>query len=221
MLHINPGFDVATFQNTGTRSVFYGRATLGQEFPTAITIYDLNELLRVLSSFAEGEAILDCHENEMVIRNEDSSKRIRFAYGNPKLINKQILEGKNIELDDFYETMTVPDDQLQFVLKQARSLGLCDIVFKSNGDKIEISAGDINKKKMDIVTLTTSSTRSNTSGSEWRFGFSIDNITRLLRGEYDVSFKVMPNKNVIGQFLHRSVRLKYIIGAQNDTCVIS
>jgi hypothetical protein len=216
MLHINPGNEVATFQGTGSRSVFYGRTTVPCEFPVTITIYDLNEFLRVVSSFSEDEAHLECHETYMVIRDESGSKKIKFSYGNPKMINKQIVEGKNIELNDLYETIAVSDRDFQFVIKQARSLALCELMFVSDGETISITASDTAKKKEDIVVLKTDNVPS--TDKPWRFGFSIENVTRLMRGDYDVGFKVLSGNQVVGQFLHKNIALKYVLGAQNDTC---
>ncbi len=217
MLHINPGREIATSQSTGTRSVFYARATVDVEFPRAITVYDVNELLRAIRAFDNDDVFVEPLDHEMIIRDESNRKRIRFAYGNPKLIRKEILEGKKIDLEDFFDTFTLNDQDFSFIISQARTLALTDIAFVCNADGLYMSAGDTNAKKVDVVSVKM---RDPLNDSKWRFEFSLENIVRFLSGSYEASIKVMPNRNVIGQFVHKTVNLKYILGANNANCSV-
>jgi hypothetical protein len=132
-----------------TRDIL-AEATLDQEFPREVPIYDLNGFLSMLSTFDEsGEADIEFADNHMMITR--GKRRMKYFYASPEVI---FSAPDDLELDKPEDRFALDIDDLKLIQKMA-SYGLGDMTIKSNGKKIDLvvtssETGSANELQIEV-----------------------------------------------------------------------
>ena len=132
---IKPGNVLRTVSPNKT---ILARATIEDEFPCEVPIYELNKLLNALGLFKDP----DIHFSDHHLTISLGPSKLTFAYANPDPLIKPPVN--DLVLKNVFETVTIPESVLQALDKARKSLGLEEICIESYDDDLWLKALDAN-----------------------------------------------------------------------------
>jgi hypothetical protein len=185
-------------------------AMISEMIPKEFGIYDLTKFLGVMKIYED--RLLEFGEEYIVIRNANNTKQYtRFYYSDPSVIiappqNKKISfpENPNIKF-------TMSQKDFQNMIKGASVMDLPEILIRGNeGQPILISGIDTNNSSMGSFNQELEDV---ISESDFSFKINLENLTKLISGEYDISF----SEKGISRFYNTTNGVEYFIAVQlND-----
>ena len=170
---IHPGSVISTV--SPAKSI-YAKANVEDSFPTGFAIYDLSKFLGVISLFKEPE--LDFGDKQLKIISERQS--VNYTYTDPSMViapdpNKEILFPEaDIEF-------SISQEELQRVVRASGVLQLPEIAVTGNGQTIAVTATNSRNPTTDVFSVEVGTTEKTFS-----MIFKVDNIIKLISGNYDV-----------------------------------
>jgi hypothetical protein len=169
---IRPGSVLRTVSPSKT---VMGKAQITDEFEKEICLYDLHRFLNTVGLFDEPD--IDFKDTHLTINSGPSS--IIYSYANPELV----VAAKNSDLDinDWIDTFHVKVEVLQAVDRARKTLGLDEVSFEADGEKLWIKAVDASGTTNDEYALELGS-----SDRKFKAVIKSDNL-ELLPRSYDVS----------------------------------
>ena len=169
---IRPG---QTLRTVSPSKTVMGKAYVSDEFQKEICLYDLHRFLNTVGLFEEPD--IDFRDNYLVINSGPSN--ITYSYANPELV----IAAKNQDLDisDWMDTFHVKAEVLQAVDRARKTLGLDEVSFESDGERLWIKAIDSSGATNDEYALELG-----TSEKKFKAVIKSDNL-ELLPRSYDVS----------------------------------
>jgi len=200
---IKPGQNIRTMNSDRT---VLAEAIVPDTFPTAFAIPDLRQLLNVMSSLCDKQAIIEFKETHLVIEN-GSDSNIEYYYGSDKLFitppDKQI----TISTEDIFFSLS--GDTVQKINKAASIFG---------SDSISIHP---DPNHSDIIQITVHSNIKNTTAHTWSISLpgsykkkfnaiiSVSNL-KILVDDYEVVI----SHSGISKFENNAKTLKYFIATE-------
>ena len=183
------------------------KATVKEDFPKEIAIYDLNEFLSALSLFDEPE--FDFKDNLVVIRGKDKNNFLNYFYSDPSVVTtpKNSLTKPEPEV-----SFDLPVTKLTEITRAAAVIGAPDMCLEAVTDKTAlIKVTD--KKNQDSNTFAVK-IDVDTYGKDvpYKYWFKTENL-KLLDGDYSVS---MSSKR-ISHFVNNTVPIEYWIALEAET----
>jgi len=180
------------------------KATVEENFPKEIAIYDLNEFLASLSIFKS--PVLEFEEQYLTIKEEDQPhKKLTYFYSDPSVVQSPT------------KTITMPSEEVKFhldmnkLLEMKRAAGVIgspDMVLqKSNGSSSLL----VKDKKNDTANNYSSDIKTDGDG-EYKFFFKVENL-KLFDGDYDVKIS---SKN-ISHFKNDKSNIEYWIALEPES----
>jgi len=151
-----------------------GKAKVDTDFPSRFALYDLNRFISVLTLFSDPELTFE----DNCVSITDGVRKTKYYYTDEN--NIKTPPTKKIVLPSEDVKFTITNEQLREVEKALGVLGLPEIVFVGDGEKISIQAADSNKKGSDYFSITIGDT-----DKEFKAVFKAENI-KILPGEYEV-----------------------------------
>lgn len=122
------------------------QAPIAEDFPRTFCIYDVREFIGVVGIISN--PVLDFSNDKFVlIKSEDGGQKLKYVDGAEKLINSYFEKDFQLPSDDLEVSVTA--QQLKAVMNAANALKLEYVGFKSEGDKIVLSAFDRNNGSGD------------------------------------------------------------------------
>ena len=180
------------------------KATVEENFPKELAIYDLNEFLAALSLFKS--PILDFDDQFVTINEEtDPKKKLKYFYSDPSVVQSPS------------KTITMPSEEISFELnsnslsemKRAASvIGAPDMVL----EKLNGSSSLVAKDKKNDTANNYSSDIITKGDGEFKFFFKVENL-KLMDGSYDVSIS---SKN-ISNFKSKNSQVEYWIALEPES----
>ena len=160
------------------------KATVEENFPKEIAIYDLNEFLASLSIFKS--PVLEFEEQYLTIKEEDQPhKKLTYFYSDPSVVQSPT------------KTITMPSEEVKFhldmnkLLEMKRAAGVIgspDMVLQKSSGNSSLLVKD---KKNDTANNYSSDISTDGDG-EYKFFFKVENL-KLFDGDYDVKIS---SKNI-------------------------
>ncbi len=178
-------------------------AEVSDTFPAEVGIYDLNELLNVLSLFEDP----DLQFNEKFVTITDGSQSCNYFYMNPELIKaptKNKLDMNNEAFD-----INVTTDQIQQVLKAASILSLEDIVIFNIGSEVFIS---ITEDQNDSANNFKISVGNYDGGAKFKMKLKAE-VLRLLPYDYVVTVGSIGDR-FLARFTSQANKVNYWIALE-------
>ena len=180
------------------------KATVEENFPKEIAIYDLNEFLASLSIFKS--PVLEFEEQYLTIKEEDQPhKKLTYFYSDPSVVQSPT------------NTIAMPSEEVKFhldinkLLEMKRAAGVIgspDMVLqKSNGSSSLL----VKDKKNDTANNYSSDIKTDGDG-EYKFFFKVENL-KLFDGDYDVKIS---SKN-ISHFKNDKSNIEYWIALEPES----
>lgn len=180
-------------------------ATVEESFDTEFGIWDLNKFLGVISLFQN--PTFDFSEKSVRIKNGGDSV-VNYFYSEPKLLTYPT---KDVIMPEVSVSLTMTDKQFSELQKAASVMQLPDISFVGEtGDKIFAKVSDISDPTSNSYRVALGDDLYN--GPAFNFNFKMENI-KILPGDYTINFA----KNVVGEFVHKSISLKYWFAMEANT----
>jgi len=178
-------------------------ATVEEDFPVEVGIWDLNKFLGVVSLFNTPN--FDFGPKSMKIKNGGSSV-VTYYYSEPRLLSAPT---KDVVMPEVNVSLSLSEKQFSELQKAASVMQLPDISFTSDSGKIVAMVSDLSDPTTNNYKVTV---ENNYSGSDFLFNFKIENI-KILPGDYKVNFA----KNVVGEFVHKGMSLTYWFAMEANT----
>ena len=180
------------------------KATVEENFPKEIAIYDLNEFLASLSIFKS--PVLEFEEQYLTIKEEDQPhKKLTYFYSDPSVVQSPT------------NTFAMPSEEVKFhldinkLLEMKRAAGVIgspDMVLqKSNGSSSLL----VKDKKNDTANNYSSDIITKGDG-EFKFFFKVENL-KLMDGSYNVSIS---SKN-ISHFKNDKSNIEYWLALEPES----
>jgi len=168
-------------------------------FEKKVAIFNLNELLGVISAFKDPE--VDLSDNYLTVK-EDKQK-VKYIYSEESLLTTPIKEIKMPETDILFN---LSGEHLLRIQKMAGILSVEDLSFIGDKKKIVARVHDAknpsgNSFDIDLDIQTK---------DKFNVHFKVDRINKLYNGDYEVHL----SKQKIGMFIHKSLELKYYIAIE-------
>ena len=180
------------------------KATVEENFPKEIAIYDLNEFLASLSIFKS--PVLEFEEQYLTIKEEDQPhKKLTYFYSDPSVVQSPT------------KTITMPSEEVKFhldmnkLLEMKRAAGVIgspDMVLQKSSGNSSLLVKD---KKNDTANNYSSDIKTDGDG-EYKFFFKVENL-KLFDGDYDVKIS---SKN-ISHFKNDKSTLEYWIALEPES----
>ena len=180
------------------------KATVEENFPKEIAIYDLNEFLASLSIFKS--PVLEFEEQYLTIKEEDQpSKKLTYFYSDPSVVQSPT------------KTITMPSEEVKFhldmnkLLEMKRAAGVIgspDMVLQKSSGNSSLLVKD---KKNDTANNYSSDIKTDGDG-EYKFFFKVENL-KLFDGDYDVKIS---SKN-ISHFKNDKSNIEYWIALEPES----
>lgn len=126
------------------------RATVSESFSREFAVYDLNNLLALLSLWEEHE--IDFEEASMFLRKD--GREFEYGYADPSVVTAA--PDKTLEIDPFF-TFTLTAADINMVLKSASILSAPTMSIVSKGGKVTLTVSDpsnprANAYRQDLTT---------------------------------------------------------------------
>ena len=180
------------------------KATVEENFPKEIAIYDLNEFLASLSIFKS--PVLEFEEQHLTIKEEDQPhKKLTYFYSDPSVVQSPT------------KTITMPSEEVKFHLdmnkllemnRAAGVIGSPDMVLQKSSGSSSLLVKD---KKNDTANNYSSDISTDGDG-EYKFFFKVENL-KLFDGDYDVKIS---SKN-ISHFKNDKSSIEYWIALEPES----
>ena len=172
-LLVNPGDTIATV--SPAKSIF-AKATVEETFPTRFAIYELAKFLGVTSLFKEPE--LNFGDRQVTIVSGRQS--VNYTYADPSMIVAPD-PNKDINFPAAEIEFSISQEELQKVVRATGVLQLPDIAVIGNQQTITVTATDSKNPTTDVFSVEVGTTDKN-----FNMIFKVDNIIKLISGNYDV-----------------------------------
>ena len=180
------------------------KATVEENFPKELAIYDLNEFLAALSLFKS--PILDFDDQFVTINEEtDPKKKLKYFYSDPSVVQSP---SKTITMPSEEITFELNSNSLSEMKRAASVIGAPDMVL----EKLNGSSSLVAKDKKNDTANNYSSDIITKGDGEFKFFFKVENL-KLMDGSYDVT---VSSKN-ISHFKNKSSQVEYWIALEPES----
>jgi hypothetical protein len=179
----------------------HANATVEEEFPSTVGIYELPKFLGVLSLFQEPEINFGEHQMNII----SGRQSVNYTYADISSIVAPP-EDKKIVVNPVDIEFSISQSELQKLVRAAGVLQLPHISVVGDGSAIKITATNSKNPTSDIFSVEVGST-----DKVFNMFFKVDNIIKLLPINYDVKI----NSRGISSFTGNNV--EYFITTEADS----
>lgn len=199
-LLVHPGNIIKTITPSKTGMAV---ATVEENFDVEFGIWDLNKFLGVVSLF--NNPTFAFGEKSVKIKNGGDSV-VNYYYSEPRLLTYPT---KDVNMPKIDISITLTEKNFNELQKAASVMQLPDLSFKSDDDDIVAMVSDLSDPTSNSYKVVVG------SGDvlpDFLFNFKMENI-KILPGDYKINFA----KNVVGEFVHQSIPVKYWFAMEANT----
>lgn len=154
-------------------------AKIEEEFPSDFGIYELNQLLGILSLHKEQPEI-NIQGNDLIITGYGGRNKVVYRTCSSELI--KVPPVSTIDLSDPQVSFVLTKEDFDWVMKASSIISAPNIIFTSNGDDISVVATDLkddSSKSNELVI-------GKGNGDTFKFNLKTMNM-KMISGNYDVS----------------------------------
>lgn len=199
-LLVHPGNVIKTITPSKTGMAV---ATVEEDFSVEFGIWDLNKFLGVVSLF--NNPTFAFGEKSVKIKNGGDSV-VNYYYSEPRLLTYPT---KDVNMPKVDISITLTEKNFNELQKAASVMQLPDLSFKSDDDDIVAMVSDLSDPTSNSYKVVVG------TGDvlpDFLFNFKMENI-KILPGDYKINFA----KNVVGEFVHQSIPVKYWFAMEANT----
>jgi hypothetical protein len=199
-LLVHPGNVIKTITPSKTGMAV---ATVEENFDVEFGIWDLNKFLGVISLF--NNPTFAFGEKSVKIKNGGDSV-VNYYYSEPRLLTYPT---KDVNMPKIDISITLTEKNFNELQKAASVMQLPDLSFKSDDDSIVAMVSDLSDPTSNSYKVVVGN---GNNLPEFLFNFKMENI-KILPGDYKINFA----KNVVGEFIHQSIPVKYWFAMEAST----
>jgi len=177
-------------------------AEVGEEFPRDFALYDLSQLLNILSTYTNPN--LDFTE-ESYLSYREGNRRGMYFYSDPSVIISP--PEKDIELPSQDVCFQLDSTTLSQVLKSAAVLQAPDLSVIGSAGVVQLVVRDKKNDTSNAEKFVVGET-----DQEFTFNFKIENI-KIIPGAYDV----IVSSKLLSKFTNTKYNLTYFIALEPDS----
>ncbi len=196
-LEFKAGNTIKTISSTKT---VLATATLKDTFPQDFCIYDLNQFLSVHSLGKDTE--LDFDTNNIIFKNGRSKTKYRTTAKNMIVSPPD----KELKLPSVDGSLSLTQEDLSQILKNAAVLGSPNIAFESDGTQISVTVFDA---KDDSAHTNTTTVGGNPDGTIFKAVFLTENF-KMIPDSYDIEI----SKAGLASFKNKAGDMQYFIAIE-------
>ena len=196
---IRQGKSLATIS---TAKNIFAKASVAEEFPQEVAIYDLNSLLALLT-LMENQNV-EFGEKSLTI--EKNGGKFEYFYSSPSVI--VAAPDKSIEVDNHYQ-FKLSAEEVNMITKAAAITGAPTISVSCKDKQVKLTVGD---KKND--TANTYKANIGTSDNDFDCHMAVENF-KIVPDAYTVTI----SKKKVFHFKHETKDLEYFIAMEPDSVV--
>jgi len=177
-------------------------AEIDEEFPRDVALYDLNQLLNILSTYPDPN--LDFKE-ESYLAYREGNRRGKYFYSDPAVIIAPPEKEINLPTQDV--CFQLEHSVLSQVLKAAAVLQLPDLSVVGGAGVVKLVVRDKKNDTSHAEEFVVGET-----DKEFTFNFKIENI-KIIPGAYDV----VVSSKLLSKFTNAKYNLTYYIALEPDS----
>lgn len=151
------------------------RATLNQEIPAQMSIFDLSRFLSVLSLFDQPD--LDIKEKKVIISSD--AKKLDYTFADESMVT--VPPEKDIKFPTPDVSFEINAEQITSVLKAQSILRLKELAAVGDGKKVWFQALDTKNPSADVFSIEIGKT-----SKKFKAVFLAENLASLLQDDYTV-----------------------------------
>jgi hypothetical protein len=185
-----------------TAKNIFARATVAEDFPQEVAIYDLNSLLALLT-LMENQNV-EFGDKSLTI--EKNGGKFEYFYSSPSVI--VAAPDKSIDVDNHYQFKLTAED-VNMIIKAAAITGAPTISVSCKDKQVKLTVGD---KKND--TANTYKSNIGTSENDFDCHMAVENF-KIVPDAYTVTI----SKKKVFHFKHETKDLEYFIALEPDSAV--
>jgi hypothetical protein len=191
-----------TLSTISTAKNIFAKATVAEDFPEEVAIYDLNSLLALLT-LMENQNI-EFGEKSLTISKDNG--KFEYFYSSPNVI--VAAPDKSIDIDNHYQ-FKLTAEQVNMIIKAAAITGAPTISVSSKDKTVTLTVGD---KKND--TANTYKKVIGTSENDFECHMAVENF-KIVPDAYTITV----SKKKVFHFKHETKDLEYFIAMEPDSVV--
>lgn len=178
-------------------------AIVEEKFDVEFGIWDLSKFLGVVSLFSSPK--FEFKDKSVVIHGGNGS-RVTYFYSEPKLLT---VPTKNVNMPEISVKVDITEKMFSELQKASAVLQLPDLSIVSEDDNIVAVVSDLQDPTTNNYKVELGK---NDTDAEFSLNFKMENI-KILPGDYTVEF----SKNIVGQFTHDTLDLKYWFAMESNS----
>ena len=194
-----------TIRTVSTGKNIMAEAVVSEEIPTEFGVYDLNNLLSVISLHKE-EPTFDFEDNNILISGLKGRSKIRYRFCAASMIVTP--PDKTIEMPNPEITLKLSGEDLDWVLRAANVLSSPFIAVESNGNKIFVKTFD----STNDAAHTDSIEIADGNGDTYCMVFKTENL-KVISGGYSINI----SSKGIANFKHETANIQYWIATEKGS----
>jgi hypothetical protein len=199
-LLVKPGNIIKTITPSKTGMAV---ATVEETFDVEFGIWDLNKFLGVVSLFHN--PTFNFGEKSVKIKNGGDSV-VNYYYSETRLLTYPT---KDVNMPEINISIDLTEKNFNELQRAASVMQLPDLSFKSDDDEIVAMVSDLSDPTSNSYKVVVGG---GDALPDFLFNFKMENI-KILPGDYKVNFA----KNVVGEFIHQSIPVKYWYAMEANT----
>jgi hypothetical protein len=199
---VKPGSELSTIS---TMKNILAKATISEAFDKQFAIYDLSELLGIVSAIDKPDIDM-ANEKFMTVGSEGSKSKAKYFFSDESVV---VAPQKDVIMPDAEVSFELKNDILAKLMKMAAIMKLPDLslVGKSGQDlvlKVHDKKNSSNSYEEPVGTAT----------GDFTFNFKIENL-KIVSGDYDVAV----SSKSISHFKNKVKPIEYWIALEPDSKV--
>jgi hypothetical protein len=180
----------------------YAEATVEEDFPKQVAIYDLGEFLNGLSLHQDAD--LD-FSNDAYISIKEGNRKVKYFCADPEVIFSP--PDKEVNLPSKEVCFQLEHSQLDKLIKAAAVYKLQDLAVVGESGVIKLVVRNKNNDTSNEYSIIVGET-----DKEFVFNFKVENI-KIIPGSYDVVI----SKVLHAEFTNQKHNIRYFIALEPDS----
>ena len=198
---LKPGQEVKTISEAKN---ILAVADIGEDFPTEMGIYDLNEFLSVVNLVDKPQ--LNFGDNHVDIVGGNS--KVKYFFSDSSILTTP---QKDITMPDCEVEVSFTDDTLSQIRKAASALGHSEMSITATDDGVNIKVFDSKDSSANIYNIQLANDAGYTEG-QFEFVININNL-KLLDGDYEVKI----SSKLISEWKNTTQAVRYYIALEKNS----
>ena len=198
---LKPGQEVKTISEAKN---ILAVADIGEDFPTEMGIYDLNEFLSVVNLVDKPQ--LNFGDNHVDIVGGNS--KVKYFFSDSSILTTP---QKDITMPDCEVEVSFTDDTLSQIRKAASALGHSEMSITATDDGVNIKVFDSKDSSANIYNIQLANDAGYKEG-QFEFVINIYNL-KLLDGDYEVNI----SSKLISEWKNTTKPVRYYIALEKNS----